>query len=267
MLIRYDHLRKCKILAADGDIGHIDDVYFDDNAWVVRYLVVDTGGWLSGRSVLLAPHVVLGVDLEEKRVHTPLNREQVKHSPEAEAAKPLSRQYEEALHVYYGWPYYWAGPSFAAQRDFGAHPESLIGGVSSSIGPATVGAPAPMQPPSEPPVMTGDPHLRNAEEIIQYAIAAKDGDLGHVDTLVMDDREWAVRYLLVKTGTWLSGREILLSCSWIHDLSWTESRVKVNLDRETIRTSPEIDTSRPITREDEERLFQHYGHKGYWHSE
>ena len=38
-----------------GLIGEVDDLYFDDEDWAIRYLVVDTGGWLSGRKVLISP--------------------------------------------------------------------------------------------------------------------------------------------------------------------------------------------------------------------
>ena len=41
--------------ATDGTIGHVEDFYFDDRAWVVRYLVVEAGAWLSSRKVLISP--------------------------------------------------------------------------------------------------------------------------------------------------------------------------------------------------------------------
>jgi hypothetical protein len=41
--------------ATDGAIGHVNDFHFDDEAWVIHNLVVDTGAWLSSRKVLMAP--------------------------------------------------------------------------------------------------------------------------------------------------------------------------------------------------------------------
>lgn len=33
------------IRALDGDLGHVEDVLFDDVNWATRYLVVDTSNW------------------------------------------------------------------------------------------------------------------------------------------------------------------------------------------------------------------------------
>ena len=141
MLARYELLKKCKIHATDGEIGHVRDVYFDDHTWHVRYLVVDTGGWLSGRSVLLAPRVFQPADLNAKLLPTHLTREQIQHSPDIDTDKPVSRQHEELLHHYYGWPYYWAGGSLVSTRNVGAHPEALAGNTGV-LDPAQ-GAPGP----------------------------------------------------------------------------------------------------------------------------
>ena len=51
-----------KLHASDGEIGHVKDFYFDDQKWVVRYVVVDTGPWLLDRLVLIAPHAFSGLD-------------------------------------------------------------------------------------------------------------------------------------------------------------------------------------------------------------
>lgn len=55
MLRSIEELRGYTIGAIDGDIGSVDDFYFDDERWAVRYLVADTGGWLGGRKVLITP--------------------------------------------------------------------------------------------------------------------------------------------------------------------------------------------------------------------
>ncbi len=49
MLRSMKDLHGFAIHASDGDIGRVADCLFDDDRWAVRYLVVDTGGWLSGR--------------------------------------------------------------------------------------------------------------------------------------------------------------------------------------------------------------------------
>ena len=116
----------------------------------------------------------------------------------------------------------------------------------------------------------GDPSLRSARDVTGYYIAARDGDIGHVDDFLVDDRAWAIRYLIVDTRNWWPGKKVALSPEWIKTVSWTDSRVHVDLQREEIKAAPEYDASRPFEREDETRLFEHYdrrkdsGRRKYW---
>src|SRR5580692_9622620 len=95
--------------ASDGDIGHVKDFYFDDQTWAVRYVVADTGKWLTGREVLLTPHAFSASQPAGKTLFVNLTRKQIEDSPAMETHKPVSRQYEEEYYRYYGWPYYWKG--------------------------------------------------------------------------------------------------------------------------------------------------------------
>jgi hypothetical protein len=98
-----------KLAALDGDIGHIRDFYFDDETWVIRYAIADTGAWLSGRIVLLSPHAFGKLDQHQKTLHINLQKAQIENSPSIETHKPVSRQFELDYHTYYGWPPYWSG--------------------------------------------------------------------------------------------------------------------------------------------------------------
>jgi hypothetical protein len=262
MLRRLGKLKKHKLHAEDGEIGHVRDVYFDDVTWVVRYYVVDTGGWLSGRLVLLSPNAFSRPDDRERLLSTTLTRDQIRHSPDVDTQKPVLRQHEELLHLHYGWPYYWGEAALPGVDVLGAQPLDR-----EMTDPTLTGAPSETPGTGQSPVEHNDPHLRSGEEVIGYAIAAKDGDIGHVDDLVIDDAGSFVRYLVAKTGTWLTGREILLAPAWIDALSWRDAHVRVGLDRDTIRRSPEIGPSETISREDEERLYRHYGRTQYWHTD
>jgi sporulation protein YlmC with PRC-barrel domain len=54
MLRRLRDLEHWTVLSSDGhDLGTIQDFYFDDERWTIRYVVVKTGRWLTGRTVLL----------------------------------------------------------------------------------------------------------------------------------------------------------------------------------------------------------------------
>jgi sporulation protein YlmC with PRC-barrel domain len=71
------------IQASDGVIGHVEDVYFDDREWTIRYLAVKTGKWLPGRTVLLASQTIAQYWHGDSGVRITLTKDQVK-SEEAE---------------------------------------------------------------------------------------------------------------------------------------------------------------------------------------
>jgi len=109
MLRSIKQLYGVKLGASDGEIGHVKDFYFDDRNWAVRYVVADTGSWLSGRKVLISPHVFGSLHQVGKLLLVNLTRKQIEDSPSIESHKPVSRQYEEEYYRYYGWPCYWQG--------------------------------------------------------------------------------------------------------------------------------------------------------------
>jgi hypothetical protein len=99
-----DHLVGYTILATDGRLGGVAEFYFDDAAWVIRYLVVDTGGWHAARKVLISPAALARPDHASRTFPVTLTREQVRHSPGIDTDKPVSRQHEAALRRYYTCP-------------------------------------------------------------------------------------------------------------------------------------------------------------------
>ena len=94
MLHSMKQLYGAKLGASDGNIGHVKDFYFDDQNWVIRYVIADTGSWLQGRQVLISPHAIARLDPGEKLLRVNLTREQIENSPLIETHKPVSRQYE-----------------------------------------------------------------------------------------------------------------------------------------------------------------------------
>jgi len=108
-----------------------------------------------------------------------------------------------------------------------------------------------------------DSHLRSTEGISGYHVEANDGEIGHVDGFVLDDEAWAIRYIEVATRNWLPGKKVLVSPAWIERVSWPESKVFVNLPRETIRQAPEYGAE-SLNRGYEINLHRHYKRKGYW---
>lgn len=212
MLHNMNDLRGDTIAAKDGDIGRVEQVYFDDQDWRVRYFVVDTGGWLSGRKVLISPASIDRSKSSEEALAVALSRRQVEHSPGIEADKPVDRQYEEAYARYYGYPLYWA-PAEAGVMP----PMELRGTQPRELEQAERKAAAS--------------HLRSSGEVIGYSIEAADGKIGHVEDLRVDDRNWAVCDLVVDTRDWLPGKRVLIPPSAVQSIDWSTREVRLRMNR------------------------------------
>jgi sporulation protein YlmC with PRC-barrel domain len=252
MLRSFNHIRGYAIHASDGEIGSLRDLYFDDQSTSIRYFVVDTGTWLPAKRVLLAPAAVGGIDAERSEVVTGLTRRQVEDSPPVESEKPVSRQQELELHTHYGWEPYWTVPP-------------LVGSLAPYWGPVVPAAASAR--PSEARVAEEvaarerehrDPHLRSAREVEGYHVAASDGEIGHLEDFLIDDREWAIHLLGIDTGNWLPGRKVVISPAWLRGIDWNRQRIQVDMSRQQIKDSPAYD---PALTPDEsylERLATHY---------
>ncbi|MGE0126476.1 MAG: PRC-barrel domain-containing protein [Blastocatellales bacterium] len=251
MLRNAGKLKGSVITATDGAIGEIDDLYFDDEEWTARYLVVKAGTWLSSRKVLISPISIKKVNEPTNQVFVNLTIDQVKHSPDIDTRKPVSRQHETAFMDYYGYPYYWGGPYLWGDSAFPAT-LAMPPAVESQMAAAATSR-------QREEARSYDEHLRSVNEVSGYHIEAADGEIGHVDDFILDDEDWAIRFIVIKTGGWLFGRKTLVSPQWIEGISWNESKMFVNLTRDQIANSPEYDESAPISLEYEESLHRHYG--------
>ena len=253
MLHSLTALRKFHVHAADGDIGEVTDGYFDDERWVIRYLVVNTGSWLNGREVLISPYSVARVDDADSAIVTQLTRKQVEGSPSIDTAKPISRREEETYLAYFGYPVYWPYTTLWA---WGATPVVI---------PPDPGLDRVRPPGAQaaPPTST-DAHLHAGREVTGYHIQGADDAVGHVEDFLFDDDSWAVRYLAADTRNWLPGKHVLISPQWIREVSWPERLVVVQLSREEIEGSPQYDPKHLPTRSEEADLHRHFRRPGYW---
>jgi hypothetical protein len=216
-----------KLGASDGAIGHVKDFYFDDENWVIRYLVVDTGTWLPGRRVLLAPHAFGGLHQDGRVLCANLTRKQIEDSPSNEERKPVSRQYEEEYYRYYGWPYYWQGGALWGMSGF---PILELPTKPLLDEPVTVR--------DRHPAEGADAHLRSTHAVNGYHVEAIDGMIGHVCDFMIDDQSWAIRQLVIKTGHRLSGKEVQILASTVDRISYDESTVFVKLTAEAVEQNP-----------------------------
>jgi hypothetical protein len=110
-----------------------------------------------------------------------------------------------------------------------------------------------------------DHHLRSCAAVKGYHVHASDGDIGHVDGFLVDERTWAIRYLVVNTSNWWLGHQVIIAPAWIRDVSWTSSTVTTSLSRQEVKDSPAYDSGVAPSRVDEEGIYRHYQREGYWH--
>ena len=211
--------------ASDGQLGSVKDFYFDDRRWAVRYLVADTGSWLTGRQVLLSPHALGNVYQPGKLLLVNLTRQQIQDSPGLDAHKPVSRQFEESYFQYYGWPNYWVGDGLWGTSGF----------------PNVVNPVAP-----EPPIAIegglhpgrASAHLRSTQAVAGYQIRATDGLAGHVNDFLMDDQSWTIQYMVVQIGHRLTGRELQIPTHVVDHISYEESTIFVKLSVAEVEALP-----------------------------
>ncbi len=245
MLSRAETLKGYKMDSLDGEIGKVKEFYFDDRHWTIRYLVANTGNWLTGRQVLISPYALVAVIKGKELISIALTKKQIEDSPPLNSDRPVSRQYEEAYYGYYGWQLYWGGPYM-----WGYYPQ-IVRDREKWREP-TQGEKA------------WNPHLRSTHDVMGHNIQASDGEIGHVEDFIIDDETWAIRYLIIDTQNWRPGKKVLISPQWIERVSWSEKKVFVNLSREAIKQSPEYTEESLLTRDYETGLHRHYNRQGYW---
>ncbi len=229
----------------DETIGKVEDVYFDDRHWTVRYLVANTGTWLTGREVLLSPYALVAVNADDKNIVADLTKKQIEDSPSLDSDQPVSKQFESDYYGYYGWPTYWYGPY---SWGYFPYPERDRTKWHQS----------------NQKEKAWDHHLRSCHEVKCYNIQAEDGEIGHVEDFIVDAETWEIRYLIVNTSNWWAGKKVLIAPLWIESVSWSERKVVIDLTRDAIKRSPEFADQSLLTHDYETNLYGHYNRKGYW---
>jgi hypothetical protein len=240
------------IAASDGEIGTVGDFLFDDASWSVRWLVVDTGNWLSGRKVLLPPSVLGQLDAKEEKFSVTLTKQQIKDSPEVDTDRPVSRQMETSVYDYYGWSPYWGSGFYMG--GYGYMPGS--GMASPYLGGRRREAEL-----AEAQASRDDVHLRSVEAVTGYHIHARDGEIGHVEDFLVEDADWSIHYLIIDTKNWWPGKKVLVSTRSAGEIDWTDRLVNLDVDRQRVQDSPAYDASMTIDRAYDEKLLTYYGMK------
>lgn len=215
------HLHNCSLTALDGDLGSVEDMYFDDEKWTIRYIVIDLEEVPEKDKAVVSPVSVKGVDWKHRIIAVDLSRNDVADSPEVKAEQPLGRRKERQLNSYYRIPVYWNGVGLWGNHVY----PGLLAGESLA---------------DDEDSADGASHVHGTKEAIGYKIEAIDGEIGLVDDLVVEERTWEIQFLVADASSWLPGRKVIVDTHWIDRVNWQKGIASVSLPRNAVRSATAI---------------------------
>ncbi|WP_079478773.1 PRC-barrel domain-containing protein [Halobacillus salinus] len=216
------------IHATDGELGKVDAFLFDDEKWVVRYLVVDTRKWLFGRKVLISPISIQDIHHEEEHISVDLTKEQVKDSPDIDTEQPVSREQEAKVNMFFDWGSYWGEPGI----------------WGSGVYPAELAQQEAMEMAEEE---GPESHVRKTSEVIGYEVADRDsGPAGEVDNFLIDDETWKIRYVLIRFTDGEEERIVPVEAERITGISWPDKKVHASIERSALPNAPTYNPEKPF---------------------
>jgi len=218
MLINAKTLTGHKLHAIDGAFGKVEEFYFDDRNFSLRYLVAETGNWLTGRTILISPYALVTVDESEKSIVVNLTKAQIENSPALETDQPISRKYEEDYHEYYEWPTYWSGIEIGGYDSLFLKTASKKDDDCFSLNKMR------------------DPHLISTEDMIGYQVEAKDShEIGFVEDFVLDDSTWDIRNLIIKSARATLPNEVIVSSTDVERIDFEGSKLYLKIPIEKLK--------------------------------
>jgi len=245
MLKTLNEIRGCTLQAKDGEIGTVRDVFYYDDHWTTRYLVVNTSNWLLGRRVLLLPSLLGEFDDSLRTIGVNLTRRQVREGPKIDTDRPLSHDEEMRLHGHFNWSMTWGGVS----AEF---PILSVPGIQELQIPAK----------EDVPTATQKTHPRSAKELEGFYVQTLDGHMGHVDEVLINTNGWYINYLLLNTKNWLHGKTVVIPARAFSKTDWINRSITADLTQDEIMGSPEYNEirlgSQPYLREIQEYFDAHH---------
>jgi sporulation protein YlmC with PRC-barrel domain len=173
VLHKASKLKGTAVKASDGEVGTVQELYFDNQQWRVKYLAVKTTSPGPDAVVLIAPSAV--------------------RTPWTTAAVPVALTRDEVSR-------------------------------------------------SSPSVLPSDRHLMSSDDLNGFHIEATDGEIGHVDDVLVDEDNWNIRYIVLDTSNWIGGRSVVISPRVLKGIDQPDRIVHVDVARDDVRRSPELDS-------------------------
>lgn len=245
MLYRMERLIGMSIQASDGEIGRLVDVYFDERRWTARYLLIECGGWLRARRLLVSPIAVRSINWEQRRLLIGLDREQLGTSPLIDTRLPLPPAEERVLREHYGYPDYRIGGQRWGRTPYPLIPAALPAGLAQDLAPAR-------------PPRAELPALGSLRELHGYSVQTVDAAVGHLEEFLIDSSSWAMPYLVLGMHRWWSGRQVVIPPQWIRKIDPEQKLLRLSATRQAVQDAPEFDPSPGHARPYETNLYKHY---------
>lgn len=257
MLRKLSSLKGFKVEGKGEELGKIEDFYFDEDYFTLRYLLIDTGSWLKDEKTLISTDALEEIDYQSKKLKVNLNTETLKEGPSLEKNKPISQIMEEKLTEHFNWPVYWIAPTSNISRI--AKENKRKEEISSFNNQA--------EEENDMSDRKKESNLRSFDEIKGYYLKTDDKEFGHLKDLFVDEENWLIRYLLIDTCNFLPCKDVLIAPEWIIDISWNQRNIHVNKTKKEIKKAPaykEEKSELSVNRDYEKNLYDHYNEKGYW---
>jgi hypothetical protein len=261
MLRKLHSLKSFEVHGRDAKLGKVDDFYFDQSQFVVRYLVLDTGNWLKQEETLISTHAIDNIDYDSKKIMVELTKDQLEDSPSIKKNEPISKVKEQEIIDYFGWPDYW-------EKSHSSDSELIHAGISERKKLLDFKV-LEKEKEAQEKAEIAKTNLRSVEEVRGYKIHAKDENFGHIeDFFVEEEDSWIIRYILVDTGKKIEGKKsVLISPDWIHSISWHGKEIFVDKDKDQIASAPKYEEEKSknlLPKSYEEMLYDHYDEDKYW---
>ncbi|HDT14607.1 MAG TPA: PRC-barrel domain containing protein [Firmicutes bacterium] len=244
MFISLKNLIGYSVMTPEGDAGKIEDIFFDDISWSVRYYRVKAGNIIHKERFLISPSDIQEhPDWENRSIYIKNEAEKINKSPDEGDDMLPGRETEEKIAKYYNWPVYWTGLTYG-----------------SPVIPALFNDTQEEKDTEKEKTSK----LRSLKDFLKYDVEALDGELGSVYDVIIDDQNAKIMYFAVDTHKILPGKRVLITTTWAKETDWINGKLVTTLTKEEIKNSPEYDPSQPVNREYEEVLFDYYGRPRYW---
>lgn len=220
--------------------GAIKDFILDDIKWIIRYLEVSFGSLFKNQKVLVPRVFLEEPDWENHKFPVKLKKDTISRCPSIEEHETVSRAYEAKLSDYYGLRYYWMyGYAVPGVATFPPHkidpPEKSIKEKDLNI------------------------NLRSFKEIEGYHICAIDKKIGHIEDIIVDDKNWQIVYVAVDTSNWLPwSKKVVIPVNKLEEVSYTGREVTIKMNSEAIMNAPDYDQTLPFESEFENDVINFF---------